>query len=90
MPHAGSSRSHHVGGDPRKEPDLVCDSTASGTGVSVAGGGARSLGKTGGVISRKDRLQVWSVCTAGVQTSRCVCVGACVGVWLRVFYAWYT
>lgn len=74
MPQAGASRSHHVGGDPRKEPDLVCDSTVSGTGASMAGGGARSLGKTGGVLSRKDRLQVRPVCTVVVQASTCLCV----------------
>lgn len=52
--------SHDVGHDNggRKEPDLVGDPTVSGHGLSVTGGGARSLGRTGGVLSRKDRLQV--------------------------------
>ena len=47
----------HDDGDP-KEPYLVGNSTVSGHRVSVTGGGARSLGRTGGVLSRKDRLQV--------------------------------
>lgn len=58
MPQVGAS--HDVGHDDggRKEPDLVGASTVSGHGLSVTGGGARSLGRTGGVLSRKDRLQV--------------------------------
>lgn len=61
MTQAGAS--HGVGRDVGgrkecKEPDCVADSTVSGGGVSVTGGGARDLGRTGGVLSRKDRLQV--------------------------------
>ena len=63
---------HDVGHDSGpKEPDLVGDSTASG--VSVTEGGARGLGRTGGILSRKDRLQVPLVSSCATLTHKQRC-----------------
>lgn len=46
------------------------NSTDTGLGISVISGDARSLGQTGAVLSRKDRLQVQCVNFAEQYSSR--------------------